>query len=516
MYLSNLIRDFSSLFKSSSFSETFVYFEIELYLLDYNWEPIEKTFCSLSTISPRDRFEFFLTIDSITKSVTTLNTEDKDNIQEHFKYFATDSPEEIKLKIAVHKEVVNKTISVYSLSSLQLFIAERRVATNSNNLATLFCGSLVFEVFDEIKNFGSHTIQFQSTKHFDLSNVSEILERELLQEKINNNSFTQGITLDFIPVDFRLINRSDLESINDFFDNICSMLSIFSIANNATISESDEVQFKLNGYRSIISQKRNFSDCCNCVSVSYKIHSWIYDKGDCGDKLGLARNVLSLHLNDQKEVQFNQSAVNAIESNYQIYLEKNITNYLEIKNKISECILESSSKMYELCDSFLNNFKSSITTFLTFFLTVVLVSGIKDNGVQAIFSPVFLWVVCILTVLSCVWLKLVHNDTNARFKHSCISIRETLNKNYNNVLVTGEVNEIIDPILELNTLYFNNQLKKYTTYWITFVTIFVLSFAIGWCLFYQEKKVLLKNSFDNSISREHKILHSTSPYPIVK
>ena len=302
-----------------------------------------------------------------------------------------------------------------------------------------------------------------------------------------------GLNTLFIPEDFYLTTPSNSVPINTLFNNICSMLSIASIANTSSINGNGQIQFKVNGYKTITSESRTIDSCCDCVEVSYKIHEWVYSIGECTDKLGLTRNVLSLHVNDEQQICFHYDCYNAIISNYQIYLEKNITNYLELKNKITELVLESSAKVNQLCEEFLDSFKKNIVAFLTFFLTVVLVGGLKDNGADAIFSPVFILVVVTLSAISLVWLLLLLIDMKARFEHNEEIIKFTLNANYNRILIDEEISAVIDPVIKKNKIFIKSQISKYSIAWVAFVMI-ILFFIFYWASRPGKKANILKNN----------------------
>ena len=66
----------------------------------------------------------------------------------------------------------------------------------------------------------------------------------------------------------------------------------------------------------------------------YKLMSWSFEGGSCADKIGLLRNILSIHLDGSGNIKFDNEVWDTVRSNYQIYLKGNIQDYLDVKNKI--------------------------------------------------------------------------------------------------------------------------------------------------------------------------------------
>ena len=518
MYYSELADHIQKFSTNVKCDETLSHFMLNIVFSgNLTWHEITPFISFVQNISDRDTFELFLIINGDSQSISLADEANVDNLKSHYDYHCDEPRDEIKVEIRVNKVLHEGTLSIYSLKFFGEYIYKEKITIFLSFFSTLFSDKwqILFEVFDDTQCFGSKTIGFMPENDAAYGIVGIIEDRKEIIKNMGDNTSVHGIDINLLPEDFYLTRRSQSERINRWFDNVCSMLSIFSIANYSTVNDSGEVQYRINGYRTVISQQKEFEEFCDCAEIAFKIYRWIYKGGDCSDKIGLARNVLSLHLNEDREIKFNNDLLNAIYSNYNIYLEKNVSDYIDIKNKITELVLESSAKVNLLCESFLDNFKKNITAFVTFFLTVVLVGGLKDNGAEAIFSPIFLWVIVVMSVISIVWLALIFCDTKAQYKYARNTIETTLGLNYKNVLVEEELSGLINPILEQSKTYIDKQIKKYTIIWIVIVFLINSGFSIGYfCL---PRKTKLPKPIEHKIVdiKISSALKATPNFPLI-
>uniref|UniRef100_UPI000D46ECA8 hypothetical protein n=1 Tax=Aeromonas sp. HMWF015 TaxID=2056851 RepID=UPI000D46ECA8 len=220
-----------------------------------------------------------------------------------------------------------------------------------------------------------------------------------------------------------------------------------------------------------------FSHDKDMCSILYKIYDWSYEGGNCSDKIGLVRNVLSIHLDDNNKIKIDNEAWQAIQSNYQIYLKENIQSYLEIKNKIGEFVIESSSRTYTMANEILSSFKNSIFVFITFILTVVVVNGLKDTGEKSIFSDAYFAIVIILCIVSLIWREMTKRAVLKQFESASSTVKEILQLNYSKVLMQDEINQCIDPVVSTNRTYLEEQVKQYSEWWLGIILIFGLTYG---------------------------------------
>lgn len=72
--------------------------------------------------------------------------------------------------------------------------------------------------------------------------------------------------------------------------------------------------------------------------------------------MGLARNILSLNF-DKENLKLSETAFEAIKSGYKIYQKENIKQYIEIRNKISDQLIELQNKADKIVASFVSDYK---------------------------------------------------------------------------------------------------------------------------------------------------------------
>jgi len=62
-----------------------------------------------------------------------------------------------------------------------------------------------------------------------------------------------------------------------------------------------------------------------------EIFDWVYTDGNYTDKIGLARNLISIHLKNDNLLTLDEGTIHSLESGYDIYLKDNVKQYIEIK-----------------------------------------------------------------------------------------------------------------------------------------------------------------------------------------
>lgn len=440
-----------------------------------------KFFDELKTLSKRDNFELFVEIEGTHKKITNCSNSSYEEIQNHITDFDSDAEYEIELR--VKKQLHDKTISVYFIESFSRYLNDIPVLNVINLISNYFDNSLNLEVFSKIKCFGTSSIKFieAHTQH-DSSIIDDqylSLERDKKLSLLFDNATTSNFTLELIPDDFYLIENSTLEILNDIFTKISSLLSLIFIANSSSFEKDGTFLYKISGYKSISEKISLFSHDKDMCSILYKIYDWSYEGGNCSDKIGLVRNVLSIHLDDNNKIKIDNEAWQAIQSNYQIYLKENIQSYLEIKNKIGEFVIESSSRTYTMANEILSSFKNSIFVFITFLLTVVVVNGLKDTGERGIFSDAYFAIVIILCVASLIWREMTRKAVLKQFESASSTVKEILQLNYNKVLMQGEINQCIDPVVSTNRRYLENQVEQYSKWWLIIILTFGLIYGMA-------------------------------------
>lgn len=461
-----------------------------------------KLFDELKTISTRDSFELFIEIEGTNETITNCSNACYEKIKNHINGFDRDAEFDIELR--VKKNLSEKTMSVYFIDEFSNYLNNTSEISLINLISKYFEKSLTFEVFSKIKIFGSKSIKFieANTKN-SLGVASDLsLERNKKLSLLFDNVTTSNFSLELIPEDFYLVNESECKNINSIFSKMSSLLSMIFISNSSSFESDGSFFYKISGYKSISEKIISVDYDRKKCEILYKIYAWSYEGGNSSDKLGLVRNVFSIHLDTDNKIKIDNEVWQAIQSNYQIYLKENIQSYLDIKNKIGEFLIESSSRTYTLADEILSSFKNNIFVFITFFLTVVVINGLKDTGSKSIFSDVYLAIVIILCAVSLVWREMSTRQIIKQFESASSTVKQILQLNYSKVLMQDEIDKCIDPVISINRIYLEKQVKIYSKWW--FCIVFVVGLMYVLANLYFEHPNLLGGEVKENVNPDKK------------
>lgn len=488
--------NYKGLIPTSDIQETFDTLSLSTTLSVPMSEFIPKLFDELKTLSSRDDFELFFDVCGNHIKILDCSADSLRKLQGHIADNSDESEYEIELKI--RKNQIESTFSIYFLDKFSEYLEEESLLNLIRTISEHFSHNLKFEVFSTIDSFGSDSIKFFQAQEFSQTNgtFSELNRADKL-ELLSENSSTSNININVLPSDFYLLYNSSYHKINEFFHKACATLSLIFISNSSELKNTDLLSYKINGYKTVTCDGVTVTSLSEIYKLLFKIYAWAYEGGNSSDKIGLVRNVLSIHLDSNGNIKFDIKAWEAIKSNYQIYLKGNIQSYLEVKNKIGEFVIESTSKTYVMADEILDSLKNNILILLTFLLSAVVVDGFKDNGQIIIFSNRYLAIVIILTLISSLWLLMTKNELVNRFDSASDTIKEILRLNYNKILMESEIDECVDPVIIKNKNYLNNQIKRYSFWWATILTVFMFSFVVA-NMYFSETE----NGKDNNVKHQ--------------
>jgi len=464
-------------------SENFVEFIAKI-SVQYPYDDLcNKWIEFVSNIPTRDFFELFFCISgdrcSLDRSEESLR-----QVRQFLSEFADEG--ELEIKLHVRKNVVDGVVSVYSLEKFASYVANCELKSFLSNISSIFSGWLCFEVFNEIKDFGSETIVFRPHDsscdlRLDAVGVADD-NRKARLDLFKDNCLAANylsVANGLLPSDFRLKSDGPSDVINDIFKAACATLSLMFLANSSEYGAKNSFSFKFYGYKAVIGEGSVFDCHLNDCGVLNDIYCWVYAGGNSSDKLGLVRNLISVHLDAGGRPRFDKQLSDAIWSNYQIYLKGNIQSYLEVKNKIGELLVDFIGRVSEIADDLLDSLKSNVAIVVTFLLTVVVVNGLKDNGEAVIFSNIYLGVVVIITVVSALWLYFLKGNIIERFNSAADSIKQTILANYGQVLLPEEISGSIDPSVEANRGSLLKEVSSYSRLWKIILIVFLVLYVIG-------------------------------------
>lgn len=448
----------------------------------------------LPLIASRDEYELLLDTGEAHLSVTRDSPADDAGLQRLFSEVA--AVDVVAVDLTIRKKVVDRRASVYFADSMADYFEQAPLLDAVACIAGMLDVWLQFEVFEAVQPFFTASIGFAPVGEMVPHTLDSVRAEKL--EAFRNNSNGSGLPPGILPSDLYLQKRSELAAYNRFFDQASAVLCLAFIASTSELRTPDLLSFKLYGYKAVVSVDVPASSLVPSLKVLHEIYAWSYEGGSAADKLGLVRNVVSLHLDASGHPQFDEFVRDAIHSNYQIYLKGNIQTYLEVKNKLADLLLDSVERTSKLADDVFDSFKNNVFVVATFLLTVVVVNGLKDTGFASIFSGAYLLLVVFLAICSGFWMWLVQGDAYSRYQTSTEAMEGVLRTNYEKFLLKAEIDASLKPTLKRTKGVLKLRIRKYCVWWTCLLALFVGFFVLGYILFPAESASLSKLGVDGA------------------
>lgn len=424
-----------------NFNEVLVSVNITHLKIPNRAEIIEVT----EAFSERDK----LIIDIIFEELDPITYYSKENpeqfISEIRKLFPLmDDGSSIQLKIKVEKTTnSNNEVSIYYFEDFTEYLTQLNLEGSMYSFKGILADReyVKFNLINVTKDvcFGTNTFIFYSQGE---SLIREDFQRKKIIEGRNTiGNFNNASDYSFIPEDFNLISRSNNENFNQFFDKLCTLYSVIFVSDFSSISDN-KVYVKLNGYK-LIETDLPFH-CLNVKEIKtfYDIYRWIYIGGNLSDKAGLARNIISIHAKLINQLLIiPENTINSIKSGYDIYLKENVAQYIEVKNKVSEFLLDLALRTSDLVNSFANALRNNHFLFLTFFMSVFVFNTLSTGKLKDIFNKDITYLSYGLLLISFIYLLATIIQTNIetnRFKMQY----NRLKKMYDDILNAQDINNI--------------------------------------------------------------------------
>lgn len=429
-----------------------------------------------------DRSELIIVIGAFDPIIITSNNLDfkdfKEKLTTDIEY--KDHNDEIKLKFTIFKKN-DQTISIYHLKSFEDYLC----SLNLNQLLSTLIENknsneqLIFDVIDEefSSEMKSSTISF--SKNTIGENFTDLKNLEKRKNKRNELChFQNSAHFNFLPEEFNFTYNNQFPQLSILFLKLKIIFSIISIFDISRI-EGDQINLTLKGFKSS-NVIWNYDEISTISHEDwFKIYAWIYSSGETIDKIGLTRNIISLHLNSNVQATFTGNPYFSIISGFEIYIKDNVKQYIEIKNKLSDTIVNLSYKANTIVDSFASNFKRSILTFVTFFSSFVILKilstdkeelGISWEASKLSYS--FLLIVLVYFFFS-LWELYVD-------KKRFVSNYNNLKERYGDLLVKQDINRILNNDKDHNDdlNHINKKRNAYSLIWIVLIFIFYFTIKI--------------------------------------
>ncbi|GGB22865.1 hypothetical protein [Mucilaginibacter rubeus] len=488
IFTDNILKLFSNEFKITSTREDFERAEVVYQLKSINIPDAVILEGQLKKVYGSDKCIIYVNIDEATDVITHSLKGDFEQFKSELQVGigGIDEDSSIIIKVVIEKAIVDKRLFLYSLDNIKIYLNDFDVAG-----AVLFFADLIKThetivlVSNDIKSsFNSASIAFQP----ESANCEQIgfLGDATRQKRLRNiQSTTHAIALSdkqIIPEDFQF-NTEPRGIIKNVLCKIEFALLIVAIFDNSSIKES-ELTFRLNGYKSIDGTVNlEAFPFENYVEEYRKIYNWIHESGNLTDKLGLARNIVSLHLNSQHDLSFSGNMFSSILSAYKVYEKQNIKQYIEIRNKMSDQLLDYNKRANAIVEGFASTFQKSALSVLTLFSSMVAVKILSTSAISPKFTMYSTWFAILILVISFVYMMISRNDTigqKKRYKKSYKNFK----LRYSDLLNADDIDRILigDKEFKADKAFINKKISIYTILWVVVLvalSAFVASYYLS-------------------------------------
>ena len=372
---------------------------------------------ALNQISPRDAFSLSYKPDSSDFSTAVSSSK-----VEELRTFG-DTLDSIglpgKVELTVSKKVELFTISVYSLDLVVRGWKDGGVVQAFEKVLALSSRAYYLECFELQKSyttglfiFGPKRSSNTSPKSPESPNKDKIIS---LRSKVCN--IYLEVIQRLIPDDFQFSEEFPHSGACLVFRKLQILICASYLADTTRGEIDQSISIMLKGYKNANLQAPSLDQVsAENSKVFFDIYSWAYTDGNVVDKLGICRNVISIHASNDELLDLKPGCLEAIYSNYVIYLKDNLKQYVDLKNKLSEQIQKSSEKASDVSKNINSYLRGSIFSVCSFVFSVFLIRSLGKTTTDPILNDGAYGIFLSLMLVSVLVLLYAVAETNSEFR----------------------------------------------------------------------------------------------------
>lgn len=394
---------------------------------------------------------------------------------------SSDTDEVIKFELFIKEKVVGSVVNIFSSSSFLSYISSFNLQDFLEEIEEInFTDRIDFCIWEDFKSFNSESLFFYSVYPVlssDRSAVSSILREDLIENRAKVSHFVNAKDNKLTPSDFKFISGTPEDKLSDFFNGVFGALCYIFLSDFSSV-KNNELEVYVKGYKKV-TDKFSFDELKGASHKElYDIYEWAYSDGSFVDKIGVARNVISIHLSNGRLINFSSGLLDSVRSGYELYLKENVKQYIEIKNKINDFLYSQSDKAQNLVDGLFSNLKASIWTISTFFISIFLLRVVTGKSLQgAVTYEVFL-VSLLLVFITSIYVFFVYSSLKED-KGRLLGKYSEVRDRYKDLMNENDLNKIIDvkEIVNRENKYIQKRSCNYMKVWsvVTASFIFLIS-----------------------------------------
>jgi hypothetical protein len=428
---------------------------------------------ALAFLNERDKLKISVIINE-NESIDFYSSKDADEFLKELgnAYDIKEADDVVKICFTITKSRIEDTISVYDLSVFIKYLLNLELKSILYVLNKSFTSRkyLILESqFEEI-HFNTSSIYFTDQK---VKVTQPVLPQQLRTDKINLVKTVSHFNLipqyEFLPEDF-LVTESTSPDLSELFNKLTAFYSVAYLYDITTV-EAALIEYKLNGYKSITGAFSFMDIDPKQFEEYYKIYEWCYNSGNFTDKIGLARNIISLHLEEKNKIDLKGSPFQSILSSYKVYEKQNIKQYIEIRNKISDQLLSFHDRSDKIIGTFASGFQKSALALISLYISTIALKIITKGELLSAFtldatilSFAFIFFSFIYYAIS-VWEV---KEQRKRFVNSYNGLKER----YTDLLDSNDIQRILNNDKEFSEdlAFIDTKFYRYKIMWIIFLS----------------------------------------------
>jgi len=333
---------------------------------------------------------------------------------------------------------------------------------------------VVFLIWDDVAAFRTNSFLFISAyQHHKSLSDSWLCEHsnDIRESRVENRNrcahFSNAYLIGLIPEDFCLIVGSGLESIDNHFRTLTSVLLLVFLSDFSVV-EGQRLRYTLKGYKTFSSDFKVEAFAPVFQKELYSIYQWVYSDGNFIDKIGLARNVITLHCPGDDLLNLEEGAALSVLSAYDIYLKDNVKQYIEVKNKILDFVHAQSDKSKDLVTGMFSTLKSTFWSVITFFISIFLLRVLVRKKESQLMTEEVSYVAFALIAISFLYLAVSVVEVN-RDKRRLLKRYDDIKARYTDILRMEDIERILgktDP-KESEDQFISKQRNLFVLAWIS-------------------------------------------------
>ncbi|KAF5070562.1 hypothetical protein DSECCO2_221530 [anaerobic digester metagenome] len=391
----------------------------------------------------------------------------------------TDETDMIDFTFEIIKQTIDGVTSIYSLNVFGGYLNSLAFEDILGKLQDSFQDTdlISFELIMDKGSIYTKRFSFSDLPKTEAKFQENYNRKSILKLKDSHSNYNGYKRYDFTPDDFFVLeNHCNTEIVKTLFNKIAAMLSFEYISNLSRI-EANRLEYKIDGYK-CLTGKIEFKDIAEndeYISVLHEIYQWVYtEESNVSDKLGIARNIISLNIRNSDITYINKSILSSIKSGYEIYLKENVERYIEVMNQQVIFLNSINENISELATEFSNKFRNSFIGFFTFVFTTIVFNIITTGKINNIFTKEITWIT--LGLLSASILYMVFSILEVNSKKNRLEKKYNRNKEYYELILDKEDLERMmknDQYFKDDCTFLFKSIRNWICCWLIIVAIII-------------------------------------------